>query len=83
MRYSDVLLVAMILSVASGAIGDVALPDAKPVPIMQVLPLPHNQTSITRNGNVMARILQEDCHELNLIRIVLNEEDLRHLRASH
>lgn len=33
----------------------IPLPDAKPVPQMQVLPLPHEEASITRNGKELTR----------------------------
>lgn len=34
---------------------DEPLPNARPVPIMQVLPLPHDQVSVTRNGKELMR----------------------------
>jgi len=41
--------------VALAPIGQVNLPAAKPVPAMQVLPLPENQASIEREGREIAR----------------------------
>lgn len=40
---------------AAQCIGDVNIPTAKPVPVMQVLPLPHDQASMTRDGKEVTR----------------------------
>jgi len=45
----------LVLSMAANASAQNALPEPKPVPPMQVIPLPHNQASFQRNGVEIAR----------------------------
>lgn len=52
-RCLPVLLVFLVISNVGFA--DEKLPGAKPVPRMQVLPLPHDQVSITRDGKELTR----------------------------
>lgn len=48
-------VLALLLIVARIGWADEKLPNAKPVPRMQVLPLPHDQISITRDGKELTR----------------------------
>lgn len=52
-RGLSVLLLLLLTPIVGFA--DETLPGAKPVPRMQVLPLPHDQLSITRDGNELTR----------------------------
>ncbi|PQO37904.1 PmoA family protein [Blastopirellula marina] len=45
----------IVLMLPALARADDPLPQAKPVPTMQVLPLPHDQISVTRNGKEISR----------------------------
>ncbi|MCC2670630.1 MAG: hypothetical protein K0Q72_3101 [Armatimonadetes bacterium] len=56
MNRRDVLVGSLLALVAARAdAAEVALPEAKPVPRMQVLPLPHDEASITRDGKELTR----------------------------
>ncbi len=48
-------VLSQILLTAGVGFADEKLPGAKPVPQMQVLPLPHDQVSITRDGKELTR----------------------------
>ena len=45
----------LVLSIAANASVQNALPEPKPVPSMQVIPLPYHQASFQRNGVEIAR----------------------------
>jgi hypothetical protein len=48
-------MLSALLIVASQAVAQIDLPAARPVPLMQVLPLPGDQASVTRDGHEIAR----------------------------
>jgi hypothetical protein len=48
-------MIAVCLLVAAPLLGQVQLPAAKPVPRMQVLPLPRDEASVTRDGQELTR----------------------------
>ncbi len=52
MNRREIFVGSAALALAGGARAaeQVSLPDARPVPRMQVLPLPHDQASIERDG---------------------------------
>lgn len=49
------LCISLCLGIVGSSLGQGVLPSAKPVPLMQVLPLPHEQASIERGGGEIAR----------------------------
>lgn len=49
------LVLLLLLFTTNVGTADEKLPDAKPVPRMQVLPLPHDQVSVTRDGKELTR----------------------------
>lgn len=55
MNRRELLGAAGAFSLAAAARADVPLPDARPVPWMQALPLPHDQACLQRNGEELAR----------------------------
>jgi hypothetical protein len=48
-------MLASLLLVAAAAVGQVELPAAKPVPRMQVIPLPRGEASVERDGEEISR----------------------------
>ena len=51
----SVLVAGVLLLFSPPASSQITLPDAKPVPRMQVVPLPHAQASIQRDGKEITR----------------------------
>jgi len=78
------LVVACVIACLPVALlADDALPHRKPVPQMQVLPLPHHQISITRNGRELTRYHYGSDHERTFLYPIMGPSGRSLTRIGH